>query len=97
MKLQLKLLWLSAGVFAGISTVSLALGSVRSGRDVSPLPQSVRELDIRKQEGLSFDRDLSHLSSLESRYQERLPQLSQHPRLKSPIKRVQSKSYRSAR
>ncbi len=97
MKLQLKLMWLSAGVFAGISTVSLAFGSVRSGRVDSALPQTVRELDIRKQEGLSFDSDLSRLSSLEGRYQERLPKLSQHPRLKSPMKRVQAKRYRSQR
>jgi hypothetical protein len=66
--------------------------------DDTVIHQELREIDTKRSKKPNFDRSISKLSSLESRYRERLPlDLERHPRLKGPVNRVQKRAYRSGK
>jgi len=85
--------WFGFGLIVGMTMLSMALGSVpRTGRvtDDTAIYDNLSEIRVRKQAKIDFDQDISRLSALEERYQERLP------RLRGPIQRIQQQKYRAA-
>lgn len=93
----MRILWFISGTLAGISTLSIAMGSVPSrGRvtDDTALYQRLSEIREPKQGRIDFDGEIARLDAMEQRYQERLPSLKNHPRLKGPLARVAQQPYR---
>ena len=70
--------WFAGGLVFGLTMLSIAMGSVPTGRvtDDTALYQSLSEIRVAKQQDLNFDGDIARLSSLEDRYREDLPKLS---------------------
>jgi hypothetical protein len=74
----MKKLWIFVVSMAvGLTTLSLALGSVPSTiTDDTALYQKLSEIRIPKEDQPNFDIDITRLSKLEGRYAEHLPPLS---------------------
>jgi|GEM_PF-815707 len=88
--------FVSTALLMGATTLSMALGSVphRSRvTDDTAIYQRLSETKVKKQGDLNFDPDIAQLSSLESRYAEKLPALSSQARLNSPSNRISSQRY----
>ncbi len=91
------------GIALGAVSFTLARGSVPSVAPLANAPQNVTddtvlyqnlsEIQVKKQAKPSFDQDIERLSKLERRYQERLPNLKDNPRLSAPMKRVSAQAY----
>ncbi|MBI4924604.1 MAG: hypothetical protein HY843_01655 [Bdellovibrio sp.] len=95
----LKISWFICGALIGILTVAFALGSVPQGSIITNdtvLYQNLSEIQVRRELEPNFDTDLSRLAHIEDRYQEKLPSLKDHPRLREPLKRVSKQKYRYA-
>ncbi len=98
-----KMIWFGCGLFAGLTILSITKASVplMSGPGVSKnavtddtaLYQRLSEIHIKKELKLNFDSDIQQLARLEGRYQEKLPSLAQHPRLKSAMQRISQSKY----
>ncbi|HTL12145.1 MAG TPA: hypothetical protein VL588_06640, partial [Bdellovibrionota bacterium] len=68
--------WFSLGMAAGLSSLTVAMGSVPDHvTDDTALYQGLSEIQAQKTRDLSFDGDLAQLRSMEGRYRERLPSL----------------------
>ncbi len=94
---MLKVTWFMAGTVIGILTIALAFGSVPphgTVTDDTALYQNLSEIRVAKEPIPSFDSDLTRLAQSEGRYQEKLPSLKDHPRLKGPLTRVSKQKYR---
>jgi hypothetical protein len=93
-----KLMWFFGGLFIGLTALSITRASVPSTKsritDDTAIYQRLSEIRVRKEAKIDFDADINRLARLEGRYQEKLPSLSQHPRLKAPLKRVSQEKYR---
>src|SRR5690349_19219136 len=93
-----KLMWFFGGLFIGLTALSITKASVPSTKsritDDTAIYQRLSEIRVRKEAKIDFDTDINRLSHLEGRYQEKLPSLSQHPRLKAPLQRVAQEKYR---
>lgn len=93
-----KLMWFFGGLVIGLTALSITRASVPSVRnritDDTAIYQRLSEIRVRKEAKIDFDADINRLAQLEGRYQEKLPSLSQHPRLKAPLKRVANEKYR---
>ncbi|MFN7686049.1 MAG: hypothetical protein ACK5QT_11635 [Oligoflexia bacterium] len=101
----------SVGFFSGpLTSGKRSLSSLSSGHSAdtgsritrdAALYDRIKQLDLHRSPTPSFDDELSRLAAQESRYHEKLPGLSGHPRLRSVVKRVSAGSYsarsRSAR
>lgn len=67
----MKWLWFSSGAICGLSVLSLSFASVPTpGRvtDDTVIYENLSEIRAAKTQDLNFDRDLDHLSDLESQY-----------------------------
>jgi hypothetical protein len=92
-----KLGWFSSGVLLGLGTLSVAMGAVpKNGRvtDDTAIYQNLSEIRVARERDLNFDPDFERLSALEDRYQEKLPSLANHPRLRGPVQRIGKQAYR---
>jgi hypothetical protein len=85
----MKKLWIFVVSLAvGLTTLSLALGSVPSKvTDDTALYQNLSEIRMPKEDQPNFDIDITRLSKLEGRYAEHLPPLS------GPMARVAKQKY----
>ncbi len=94
----MKWMFFLSGTVVGLTTLSIALGSVPTGHsqvtDDTALYQRLSEIRVPKGAALNFDGDIARLSQLEGSYRESLPTLSQNPRLIGPMKRISSQKYR---
>lgn len=104
-------MWFSFGVGVGLMALSVAFGGVPDSKqsrvEIKPyklkndpaIYQELSEIDIKKEEALDFDSGIESLSKQENRYQKQekreLITLANHPRLKSVMKRIESKPYAS--
>jgi hypothetical protein len=109
--LKLKMMWFSFGVVVGLTALSVAFGGVPDSKqsriEIKPyklkndpaIYQELSEIDIKKEESLNFDSGIESLSKQENKFQKQekreLISLSNHPRLKSVMKRIESKPYAS--
>lgn len=85
------------GFVTGLTTLSIALGSVPGrGRitDDTAIYQNLREIRVAKERSPEFDSDVSRLTAAEGHYREKLPKLSSDPRIGSPLKRISAQKYR---
>ena len=92
----MKFLMLSSVAVMGLTTLSVAMGSVPSRSrvtDDTAIYQNLSEIRVGKEVNLNFDSDIARLSASEGQYREKLPALSQHPRLRAPMKRVAQQKY----
>ena len=89
------LMWLGCATVAGLTTLSIAMGAVPSGRvtDDTAIYQHLSEIKVSKDGRPNFDGDIQRLSSLEPAYREKLPALSRDPRLTGPMKRIANQPY----
>ena len=95
-KHKMKALWFISGMTLGITSLSIAMGSVPSRNQVTDdtvLYQRLSEIRVQKQKDLSFDNDIHRLTQSEHRYREKLPALSDNPRLLGPMSRINSEAY----
>lgn len=91
---MLKRMLICSAVF-GLTTVSLALGSVpKNVTNDTALYQEVSQIKVSPQKELSFDSDISRLANLEQKYQERLPLLNRRSRLSAPEYRIKNRKYK---
>ncbi|MCC7440558.1 MAG: hypothetical protein IT285_02930 [Bdellovibrionales bacterium] len=89
-----KMWWFTLGLMAGLSSLTVAMGSVpKNITDDTALYQGLSEIQAQKTRDLNFDGDIARLTSLESRYRERLPSLYGRDRLQGPMKRIQGQRY----
>jgi hypothetical protein len=92
-----KLIWFSCGLLIGLTALTISKASVPTRdriTDDTAIYQNLSEIRVKKEAKIDFDSQISRLSQLEGRYQEKLPSLSQHPRLKGPVQRVSQQKYR---
>ncbi len=92
-----KWMWFTCGLVLGLTALSISKAAVPGksrGTDDTAIYQKLSELNVRKEAKKDFDADITRLSQLEARYQEKLPSLANHPRLKGPIQRVSQQKYR---
>lgn len=92
-----KMLWFTCGMLLGLSVLSIGKASVPSGSrvtDDTAIYQKVSEIHVQKQAKLDFDAEVARLSQQENRFNEKLPSLANHPRLKGPIQRISRQKYR---
>jgi len=91
-----RLAYLSLGLILGMAGVSQtdAATPKRIADDVA-IYQNLREVRIRRTRPVNFDKDLKRLAGMEYRYQEKLPGLASHKRLRKPFKRVTGRKYRT--
>lgn len=92
-------MWFGGGFFAGLVTLSISFASVPRSvpltgqvKDDSAIYQNLSEISVPRQQKPDFDNDISRLSQMEGRYQEK--NLARHPRLSAPIQRVSHQKYR---
>lgn len=74
-----------------VAVSSAAIGAVpEKGRvlDDTVIYQNLSEIRAAKEKDLNFDHDIARLNGIESQYREKLPSVSQHPRVKAPMERV---------
>lgn len=93
----LKLGWLGCATVLGLATFSFALGAVpKSGKvtNDTAIYQNLSEIRVARETDLNFDSDVSKLAAAEGRYQEKLPSLASHPRLRAPLERISKQKYR---
>ena len=93
----MKLMWGISGTLIGLTTLSLALGSVPGKMHVTDdtaIYQRLSEIKVARETRPNFDGDIARLSDLEPRYREKLPSVASDPRLAGPMKRISSQSYR---
>jgi hypothetical protein len=93
---QMRLWWFSSGALIGLTTLSIALGSVPSRERVTDdtvIYQNMSEIRVARQAALSFDSDIERLAALEPRYREKLPSLAEQPQMRGPIKRIIQRKY----
>lgn len=87
--------WFVGGLMAGLTTLSLGIASVPKQGMV--IGTGLSEIRVAKELEPSFDSDVARLAQLESRYQERLPELRNvrrgKSRLGAPMKRVTQQKY----
>ena|ERR1035437_5878838 len=94
MKKKTRLISGIVGGVIGFVSFSAAFGSVpKNVTNDTALYQRLSEIKATHEKELSFDRDIALLASSESKYRERLPELSSHPRLKAPMHRISQKPY----
>ena len=87
----MKLMWFTSGAVIGLTTLSIAMVAVPSTNHVTDdtaIYQSLSEIQVRKEANVNFDGDIAQLSQIESRYHEKLPQLT------GPMKRIALKKYK---
>lgn len=91
-----KLYLFNCGLLVGLTTLSIALGSIPNGRitDDTVIYQNLSEIRVAKEAAPDFDSDVARLSNLEGRYREQLPSLANNPRLVGPMKRISTQKYR---
>ena len=77
----------------GLTALSITKAAVPVGDD-TVIHSRLSEIHIPKQGKLDFDSDIVRLSNMEGQFQEKLPSLSEHPRLKGPMQRVAHQKYR---
>ena len=94
----MKLMWVISGTMIGLTSLSLALGSVPSSRmhvtDDTAIYQRLSEIKVARETRPNFDGDIARLSDLEPRYREKLPSVASDLRLAGPMKRISSQGYR---
>jgi hypothetical protein len=91
------MLWFTCGLLLGLTVLSMSKAAVplkSRVTDDTAIYQKLSEIKVRKQMKVDFDSDLSRLSSLESRYRERLPSLANHPQMRAAMKRISQQRYR---
>jgi hypothetical protein len=89
-----KLWWFSCGALAGLSTLSIAMGSVPSRSritDDTAIYQNLSEIRVKREGRRNFDRDIKQLVALEDQYREKLPRLNS---LNGPMKRISAQGYK---
>lgn len=86
----------SAGICAAMASSAWAAKPQRiaDDQDEVAIYQNLREVRVQKAKPLNFDADVKRLASLEQRYQEKLPGLEGHERLRKPMERVSQQRYR---
>jgi hypothetical protein len=91
----MRLMILACGIVIGATSLSIASVPLhRAVKDDTAIYQNLSEIRAAKASKPNFDDDIHRLSQLEDNYQERLPSLAAHPRLKGPMKRVSQQQYR---
>ncbi len=90
-------MWLfNCGALIGLTTLSIALGSVPKKSQVTDdtaLYQSLSEIQVPKAKDYNPETDISSLSQMEGKYRENLPALSKDPRLAGPMQRISQQKY----
>lgn len=78
-----QLLWFTGGALSGLAMLSISKASVAPSEvtDDTAIYQNLSEIRVDKERAPNFDNDISRLSQMENRYQDKLP-----------AKRVASKS-----
>lgn len=97
MSLRENLWWFSCGTLLGLTTLSIAMGSVPRGRvtDDTAIYQNLSEIRAQKQADLNFDSDIDRLARAEGRYREKkLPNLADDPRISGPMNRIARQKYK---
>ncbi|OFZ55039.1 MAG: hypothetical protein A2428_14450 [Bdellovibrionales bacterium RIFOXYC1_FULL_54_43] len=94
----MKWMLFSCGAMIGLTTLSVAMGSVPGRRankitDDTAIYQSLSEIRVPRQGRINFDQDIARLSNIESGYRENLPALAKRPALQGPMKRIAQQKY----
>ena len=94
----MKLIWIGCAVVIGLTSLSIAMGAVPTGRSVvtddTAIYQRLSEIKVARESKPNFDGDIARLNGLEPAYRERLPSIAKDPRLAGPMKRISSQQYR---
>ena len=96
---MLKWIWFFCGLLAGLTALSITKASVPTRSqltDDTAIYQRVSEIRVKKELQVDFDSSLNalHAKEKKSQYHEKLPTLSDSPRLKGPVERVSRQRYR---
>ena len=96
---MLKWMWFLCGLVAGLTALSITKASVPTQSqltDDTAIYQRVSEIQVKKELQVDFDSSLKELHAREKKtqYREKLPTLSDSPRLKGPMERVSRQKYR---
>jgi hypothetical protein len=88
-----QLLWFSGGALCGLAMLTISKASVAPSQvtDDTAIYQNLSEIQVTKERTPNFDSDISRLSQMEGRYQEKLPG-GKRVAAKAPIKRVGQKN-----
>ena len=70
-----QLLWFSGGALCGLAMLSISKASIAPNQvtDDTAIYQNLSEIKVTKERAPNFDSDISRLSQMEGRYQEKLP------------------------
>jgi hypothetical protein len=82
-----QLVWFTSGALCGLAMLSICKASNTPSNvtDDTAIYQNLSEIQIKKERAPNFDADISNLSKLENRYQDR-PVLKQRPIAKNVAK-----------
>lgn len=94
----MKVFLIASALAMGLTSLSVALGAVPARHsfvtDDTALYQRLSEIKVAREGRPNFDGDIERLAGIKSVYRERLPRLSDNPRLQGPMKRISSQQYR---
>lgn len=93
----MKLIIGTCGIVLGLTTFTLAFGSVpQTSRitDDTAIYQKLSQIQLPKEKPINFDSDIDRLTSIEGRYREKLPSLSRASRVAAPMQRITKQQYR---
>jgi hypothetical protein len=70
-----QLLWFTGGALCGLAMLSISKASVAPSQvtDDTAIYQNLSEIQVTKERAPNFDGDISKLSQMENRYQDKLP------------------------
>src|ERR1700756_883443 len=70
-----QLLWFTGGALCGLAMLSISKASIAPSQvtDDTAIYQNLSEIRVEKERAPNFDSDISRLSQMERRYQDKLP------------------------
>ena len=94
-----KMIWFTCGLLVGLTALSICKASIpgkgKVTDDTALYKDHVSEMNVAKEAKRDFDSEIGHLSQLEGQYEEKLPTLARHSRLRAPMERISHTGYRS--
>lgn len=75
-----QLLWFTGGALCGLAMLTISKASVAPSQvtDDTAIYQNLSEIRVDKERAPNFDGDISRLSQMENRYQDKLPSSQAH-------------------
>ena len=88
-----QLLWFTGGALCGLAMLSISKASVAPSQvtDDTAIYQNLSEIRVEKEHAPNFDGDISRLSQMENRYQDKLPSGQSRVAARAPIQQKHPK------